>query len=168
VFLEQGPELASPSTTGTKPVDGIQCAPTEQLAYHIHAHLAVFRSGAAYSLPSGVGIPGSSVVQTPGGPVATGGQCIYWLHTHTSDGVIHVESPTRRIYSLGTFFDEWRQPLSSDQVAGLHGKIVAFVNGKQWKRSPRAIPLLPHEDIQLNIGEPAPPLVHVDWAKTGL
>ena len=138
------------------------------MAYHIHAHLAVFGNGALHSLPGGIGIPGSVVQQTPQGPVAAGGQCIYWLHTLTSDGVIHIESPTKRIYSLGTFFDEWRQPLTSDQVATLHGKVVAVVNGKRWNSSPRAIPLLPHEDIQLNVGEPAPPLMTVDWARTGL
>jgi hypothetical protein len=168
VLLEQGPALGSASTTGTQTVDGIACGPTEQLAYHIHAHLAVFGNGNLYSLPGGIGIPGSVVQQTSQGPVAAGGQCIYWLHTHTSDGIIHIESPTKRIYSLGTFFDEWRQPLSADQVGSLHGKIEAFVNGRQWKSSPRAIPLLPHEDIQLNVGEPAPPLMRVGWARTGL
>jgi hypothetical protein len=128
----------------------------------------VFRNGAIYALPGGVGIPGSAIAQTPQGPVANGGSCIYWLHTHTSDGVIHIESPTKRIYNLGTFFDEWRQPLTADQVASLHGKIQAFVNGKSWKSSPRAIPLLPHEDIQLNIGEPTPPLVTVNWSSARL
>jgi hypothetical protein len=32
----------------------------------------------------------------------------------------------------------------------------------------RAIPLLPHADIQLEIGEPIPPIVTVNWKKTGL
>ena len=43
-------------------------------------------------------------------------------------------------------------------MAGVHGAITAFFNGKPWKRSLRAIPLIPHADIQLDIGEPAPPL----------
>ncbi|MGI8507384.1 MAG: hypothetical protein ACR2MK_11400, partial [Solirubrobacteraceae bacterium] len=98
--LEQGPSLAPASTTQTGPVDGIRCAPAEQLAYHIHAHVAVFVEGAPYSLPAGIGIPGSTAEQTTRGPYAVGGHCIYWLHTHTSDGVIHIESPTQRIYTL--------------------------------------------------------------------
>ena len=53
------------------------------------------------------------------GRSAAGGQCIYWLHTHAPDGVIHIESPTQRIYTLGNFFDEWRQPLSANQVGGV-------------------------------------------------
>jgi hypothetical protein len=168
VPLEVGPQLAPASTTGTATVDGIRCGATEQLVYHIHIHFAVFVNDRLYALPAGVGIPGSQAENTTEGPVAAGGQCIYWLHTHTNDGIIHVESPTKRIYSLGNFFDEWHQPLSSTQVAGVHGKITAFFNGKPWKKSLRAIPLLPHALIQFDIGEPAPPLMSVDWSRTGL
>jgi hypothetical protein len=168
VPLEVGPSLGSTSTTQTGRVDGITCGPTEQLAYHIHAHLAVFDNGTLQSLPAGIGIPGSVAEQSSQGPIAAGGRCIYWLHTHTSDGVIHVESPTDRIYTLGNFFDEWHQPLSADQVANVHGHITAFLNGKVWTRSLRDIPLLPHALIQLNIGQPAAPLMSVNWSQTSL
>ena len=149
-------------------MDGIRCGATEQLVYHIHSHLAVFVNGQLYSLPPGIGIPGSKAEQTTQGPVAAGGQCIYWLHTHTSDGVIHVESPTQRVYTLGNFFDEWHQPLTANQVGTVHGKITAFINGQLWKKTLRDIPLLPHALIQLDIGQPAPPLVTVNWSNTGL
>ena len=168
VPIEQGPLLAPASTTGTGEVDGIKCAPIEQLVYHIHAHLAVFDNGRLYALPTGVGIPGSKPVMTQYGPVAVGGHCYYWLHTHTQDGVIHIESPKQAIYTLGNFFDEWHQPLSGDRVASLHGQVTAFVNGTQWKKSPRDIPLLPHEDIQFDIGDPIPPLLTVNWSNTQL
>jgi hypothetical protein len=168
VPLEQGPDLASASTTKPIAVDGIQCKPSEQLVYHIHAHLAVFDNGRLYALPGGIGIPGSQDEQSQYGPVAVGGQCYFWLHTHTADGVIHVESPLRSIFTLGDFFDVWRQPLTADRIASLHGKVSAFVDGKPWHKSVRAIPLLPHADIQLEIGEPIPPIVTVDWKKTGL
>jgi hypothetical protein len=168
VPLQTGPALAPASTTGTSKVDGISCGASEQLVYHIHAHLAVFKNGQAYTLPAGVGIPGSQAQQTNQGPIASGGSCIYWLHTHTTDGVIHIESPSKAIYTLGNFFDEWHQPLSETQVAGLSGKVTAFVNGKPWKKSPRDIPLLPHADIQLEIGQPAPAIVKTDWSQTQL
>jgi hypothetical protein len=168
VPLQTGPAFAPASTTGTGKVDGITCGPTEQLVYHIHAHLAVFKNGQAYALPAGVGIPGSHAVATNQGPIASGGSCIYWLHTHTTDGVIHIESPSKAIYTLGNFFDEWHQPLSAKQVGTLSGAVTAFVNGKPWKKDPRAIPLLPHEDVQLQIGEPAPPIVTIDWGQTQL
>ncbi|MGB9182963.1 MAG: hypothetical protein WCB67_02785 [Solirubrobacteraceae bacterium] len=166
--IESGPEIAPASTTQTATVDGIRCGATEQLAYHIHAHLAVFVSGRIYALPAGIGIPGSSAQQTSQGPVAAGGQCIYWLHTHTSDGVIHIESPTQRVYTLGNFFDEWHQPLTASQVGTVHGKITAFVNGHIWNKRLRDIPLLPHALIQLNIGQPAAPQLTVNWSQTGL
>lgn len=168
VPLQTGPEIAPASTTQTGKVDGITCGPTEQLVYHIHAHLAVFKNGQPYTLPAGVGIPGSHAVQTNQGPIASGGSCIYWLHTHTTDGVIHIESPSKAIYTLGNFFDEWHQPLSANQVGTVSGAITAFVNGKPWKKNPRTIPLLPHADIQLQIGEPPPPIVKIDWGQTQL
>lgn len=168
VPLEQGADIAPASTTRTGPVNGIQCGPTEQLAYHIHAHLAVFVNGAPRALPAGIGIPGSVTEQSNQGPVATGGQCIYWLHTHAPDGVIHVESPTERVYTLGDFFDEWHQPLSSNQVGDATGKVTALVNGKPWTKDPRSIPLIPHAVIQLNVGSPLAPFKNVSWSQTQL
>jgi hypothetical protein len=168
VPLQTGPSVAPASTTGTGKVDGITCGPSEQLVYHIHAHLAVFKNGQSYTLPAGIGIPGSRAVNTNQGPIASGGSCIYWLHTHTTDGVIHIESPVKKIYTLGNFFDEWHQPLSKTQAGTLSGPVTAFVNGKQYRKDPRDIPLLPHAVIQLQIGEPAPPLVKIDWSQTQL
>lgn len=167
--LEQGPQLAPASTTtpGT-PVDGIQCAPVEQLVYHIHAHLQVYVAGAPRSLPAAIGLIGPVAQQTQNGPFYGAQRCYYWLHTHASDGVIHIESPFHTIFTLGEFFDEWRQPLSSDQVAGARGKVTALVNGKPWTRSPRAIPLKKHAVIQLDVGSPAVPFHSVSWAGTQL
>lgn len=168
VPLEQGPTLAPASSTGTAPAGGTKCASVEQLAYHIHAHLAVFDGGTLYQLPAGIGIPDPQTQQTQYGPVVGSGKCFYWLHTHTSDGIIHIESPTKRIYTLGDFFAVWRQPLGPDRIARLHGRVTAFVNGKPWTKDPRDIPLVAHADIQLEIGQPAPPIMTVDWSKTQL
>ncbi len=164
VPIEQGADIAPAGTTQTGTVDGIRCGPTEQLAYHIHAHLSIFVDGKPRRLPGGIGIPGSQEVQTSVGPVAQGGQCIYWLHTHAPDGVIHVESPTERIYTLGNFFDEWHQPLSSSQVGDAKGKVTALVDGKPWTKDPRKIPLEPHSVIQLNVGSPQAPFQSLSWS----
>jgi hypothetical protein len=167
--LEAGPALApASSTTPGTPVDGIQCAPLEQLAYHIHAHLQVFVQGQSRSLPAAIGLLGPVAEETPAGPFYGAQQCYYWLHTHASDGVIHIESPTARVYTLGNFFDEWRQPLSSDQVASATGKVTAFVNGRLFTRTPRDIPLQPHAVIQLDVGSPVIPFHPVSWAGTVL
>ena len=168
VPIEQGADLARASTTQTGPVDGIQCGATEQLAYHVHAHLQVYVNGKPRALPGGIGIPGSSVQQSSEGPVASGGSCIYWLHTHAPDGVIHIESPTQRIYTLGNFFDEWHQPLTATQVAGEHGKVTAVVNGHPWTKNVRGIPLNPHTVVQLSVGGPVVPFQTIAWAQTQL
>ncbi|MGI8429877.1 MAG: hypothetical protein ACR2OB_11370 [Solirubrobacteraceae bacterium] len=167
VPLEQGPALAPAGTTQIKTVDRIRCGASEQLAYHIHAHLAVYARGALRSLPGGVGIPRSVPQQTPEGPVAAGGDCIYYLHTHTPDGVIHIESPVKRSYTLGEFFDEWHQPLSPTRVGTVGGSVTALLDGRRFTGNPRSIPLASHGVIQLDVGSPAPPQP-VSWAQTQL
>jgi len=167
--LEQGPDLApAATTTQGATVDGVQCAPIEQLAYHIHAHLQVYVNGQPRALPAAVGLIGPIYENTPYGRFYGAQQCYYWLHTHASDGVIHIESPTARVYTLGTFFDEWRQPLTTTDVAGNKGKLTAFVNGKPWTKDPRAIPLIPHESIDLDVGTPVVPAHEISWAGTKL
>lgn len=128
-------------------MDGVACQTTEQAVYHIHAHLAIYDSGAAREVPAGVGIPG----------FAEGGKCLYWLHTHDASGIIHVESPTKRVYTLGQFFDIWGQPLSSSQVGRVTGSVTAFVNGKRFSGDPSSIKLTPHAVIQLDVGTVVPP-----------
>lgn len=167
--LEAGAFLGSASTTTPgATVDGIRCQANEQVAYHIHAHLQVYFDGLPRALPGGIGIISPVPQQTPAGSFFSASQCYYWLHTHTTDGVIHVESPSQRIYTLGDFFDEWRQPLSSDRIANLQGRVQAIVNGKLWTKSPRDIPLVPHAQIQLSIGQPAPPYEPISWSGTSL
>ena len=165
VPIEAGPEIAPANTTGTNDVDGITCGATEQLAYHIHSHLQIYVNGQPRALPGGIGIPGSTVQpSSQAGPVAAGGQCIYWLHTHAPDGVIHVESPTARIYTLGNFFDEWHEPLTASRIGNAAGTITAYVNGKAWKGDPRLIQLKPHAVIQLDAGQPAVPFRAMSWS----
>lgn len=167
--LETGPLLAPASTTlpGTI-VDGIQCAPLEQLAYHIHAHLQVYVDGRPRTLPAAIGLVDPMAQQTPYGPFYGAQKCYYWLHTHATDGIIHIESPTPRIYTLGNFFDLWGQPLSDRRVAGAAGVVRATVNGRRWTKGPRAIPLKKHEVIQLAVGKPIPRFHKVNWAASQL
>jgi hypothetical protein len=167
--LEPGAELApASSTTQGATVDGVQCAPIEQLVYHIHSHLQVYVNGQPRSLPAAIGLIGPVAQNTPYGKFYGAQTCYYWLHTHTNDGVIHVESPSKRIYTLGNFFDEWRQPLSPTQVAGDKGKVTAFLNGKPWTKNPRTIPLIPHASIDLDVGTPVVPPKVISWSGTSL
>lgn len=158
VALENGPVLATaaavPQAQGTKAIVG--CGATEQLATHIHAHLAVFVDGGVRAIPPGVGMLGQVQLQsTPKGKFATGSSiCLYWLHTHAQDGIIHVEAPAGRTFVLGQFFAVWGQPLGSDQVGPATGPVTAYVNGQRWTQNIADIPLTSHGTIQLDVGTP--------------
>ena len=86
---------------------------------------------------------------------------------HAQDGVIHVESPTTRTYTLGQFFAIWGQPLSKTQVGPATGTLTVFVNGKPYTGDPAAITLGSREDIQIDVGTPVP-FKAVDWSKSQL
>lgn len=135
-------------------VDGIQCLGAEQTLFHIHAHLAVFVNGAARQIPYGVGITNPQVQSSAQGPFVGGGSCFYWLHTHVADGIIHIESPVQRTFTLGDFFDIWGQPLSATQVGSARGPVTAIYDGELDLGDPRDIPLEAHAQIQLEVGRP--------------
>lgn len=153
--LESGPDLApaaSPPPGGS--VDGISCDAGEQLLFHIHARLTIFVDGRSVRIPAGVGIADPQAVQSPRGTVVESGSCFSWLHTHADDGVVHIESPVQRRFTLGDFFDIWSQPLSESQVGPAKGRVTALVGNRVWLGDPRAIPLRAHAQIQLEVGNP--------------
>jgi hypothetical protein len=147
--------LAGTETAATgQPVDGISCQTSEQTLFHIHAHLTIFVNGAARQVPAAIGIPGAQATQTAQGPFIESGTCFYWLHTHAADGIIHIESPVQRTYTLGNFFDVWGQPLGPDQLGPESGHVVAIYNGQVYQGNPRDIPLTAQAQIQLQVGTP--------------
>jgi hypothetical protein len=170
VPVPNAPQLASNASSATgSVVDGIQCNAGEKLIYHVHTHLTVFVNGIARQIPYGLGIsPPRHVTYTTQGPYVDAGTCFYWLHTHAADGIIHIESPLRRVYTLGNFFDIWGQPLSSNQVGPAKGKVTALYNGKLYTGNPRNIPLGSHTEIELDVGTPLIKQVGISWAATGL
>ena len=146
----------APSATG-QPIDGIQCQTQEQVLFHIHAHLAIYDNGQPVTVPLGIGIPDAQVQNTTEGQFAASGDCFYWLHSHQTDGIIHVESPVQRTFTLGNYFDIWGQPLSATRVAGSSGTVIAYVNGLRYQGDPRDIPLQAHSVIQLDVGTDVAP-----------
>jgi hypothetical protein len=155
VPLPDASELASPaSETPATPVDGIECLGSEQLLFHIHAHLTVYVDGRARRIRYGIGIRNPQTQQTPEGTFVASGSCFYWLHTHSSDGIIHIESPVDRTFTLGDFFDVWRQRLTPGRVGPISGPVTTIYNGRLYKGSPRNVPLTAHAQIQLEVGRP--------------
>jgi hypothetical protein len=169
VPIPSAPALASAATAATgSPVDGISCQTSEQTLFHIHAHLTIFVNGAARQVPAAIGIPGAVAQQTQTGPFIGSGTCFYWLHTHAADGIVHIESPVQRTYTLGQFFDEWGQPLGPDVVGSAHGHVTVLVNGKVFTGNPRDVSLTAHAQIQLEVGTPLVAPESISWANTGL
>jgi len=127
-----------------QPVDGIRCDQMEGSVFHIHQHLAIYQDGKPVLIPSDVGRPLAA-------------QCLYWLHTHTPDGIIHVESPTFSAFTLGQFFDIWGQPLSTT-VAGpartRKGGMRVYLDGTLYHGNPRSIELTQHAEITIEVGPP--------------
>lgn len=156
VPIPQVPVLANPLTLhlGEK-IDGIPCQTVEKIVFHIHAHLSIFVDGKQKQIPYGIGIgPPYQGQPYKYGPFVTEGSCFMWLHTHTADGIIHMEAPKQITFNLGDFFDIWGQKLSSSQVGPAKGKVVALVDGKVVGGNPRSIVLKDHELIQLDVGTP--------------
>jgi hypothetical protein len=147
--------LAQRALPAGQPIAGISCDAMEGNRIHIHQHLLILDHGKPVPVPADVGRPAS-------------GQCLYWLHTHTPDGVIHIESPTDRTFTLGDFFAIWSQPLNTKHaasaVATSKETLKAWVDGKPYAGDPSKIPLTKHADIVIEVGPPfsAPPKF-TDW-----
>jgi hypothetical protein len=126
------------------PVDGIYCDALEQTAYHIHAHLTIYINGKQVAIPQGIGI-------------ASDQSCFYWLHTHTSDGVVHIEFPNQGTPTLGNFLDIWGQSFNSlgyqNELASSTGWTI-YVDGKQVTENFNQLVLQPHQVITIAYNSP--------------
>ena len=137
------------------PVAGIACDAMEGSRMHTHQHLVLIDRGKEVPIPANVG-------QRPER------NCLYWVHTHTPDGIIHIESPQPRTFTLGDFFTIWGQPLDRADAATMHAArgaaLKVWVNGKPYRGDPRAIPLVAHADIVIEAGPPfVPPPKFTNW-----
>ncbi len=126
------------------PVDGIFCDQLEQTSYHIHAHLTIYLNGQPVSIPQGVGI-------------ASDQSCLYWLHTHDSTGVLHIEAPKKVSPTLADFLDIWGQGFSS---LGFHNELASsagwtiYVDGKQVNSTFKQLVLQSHMVITIAYNSP--------------
>ena len=110
---------------------GLVLLDAEGQVLHIHAHLDVFVNGALVSVPAEIGIDVAAQRISP-------------LHTHDDSGVIHVESPVMRDFTLGQFFAEWRQSLRGSAV---------YVGGAPYSGDPAALVLRAHQEIAVVYGQ---------------
>ena len=143
IVAAQAPTLAALG----QPINGISCDAMEGQRIHIHQHLVILDHGRQVDIPANVG-------QVPAR------RCLYWIHTHTPDGIIHIETPKDRSFTLGDFFAVWGQPLSRTRAASAKAKIRrrlrVWVDGKPYTGNPRGIKLASHTDIVIEAGPPYP------------
>ena len=134
------------------PLD-LDANPTEVLTYHIHQHLEIFVNGKKVDVPAFIGINDSAYITE--------------LHTHAPDGIIHIEAPSNKHYTLGTFFAEWGIFLSNRCVGAYCQGYKWYVNGKAQTGSPFAHELNQHEQIVFAVGTP-PKTIPSTYNWTGL
>lgn len=165
--------LAPASTTvGGTSVGAVTCQTQakEVVKYHIHIYVSVYVDGRRLRIPAGVGMTQpSSIAHYSTGPYYDVGlyNCLYWIHTHVNDGVVHVEAPTKRAFTLGQFFDVWGQPLGAGQAGPARGPVVVFENGQRLTGDPRSTPLMPHGVIQIDVGSPVVAFQPVTYKVSG-
>ncbi len=141
---------------------GLDPLPEEGQAVHIHQHLDVFVRGRPVTVPADIGV---------------GPRLAFFADVHTHEnGVIHVESPTVRSYSLGQFFAIWGVPLSATCIGSLcergDRQLRVWVNGKPVSADPTRIVLAEHQQIVIAYGTaeqiPDPVPASFDFASVGL
>ena len=135
---------------------GIPCDALEHTQVHYHAALQILYQGNLVNIPGDVGRLSA---------------CLYWLHVHAeSPGVIHIEAPKGRTFTLGDFFKVWAaskgtpEPLDATHVSKfiLTGDqtLVVYVDPgdgtgpKVYTGDPALIVLKAHEVITLEITPP--------------
>ena len=139
----------SDNTAPVGTIQGVECDPTEGTVLHVHAHLDLIVDSKSATIPAGIGIKPN--------------ECLYWLHTHNTSGVIHIESPQQTTFTLGQFIQVWdNTPGISPKFEEIsHGdkNIRVFVNGVEVKDNYENIKLFAHDEIALvsgNISQPIP------------
>ena len=120
-------------------------SPAEGTAVHLHQHLDLYVDGAKVPVLAGIGID-PAVGFAP-------------LHTHDASGVIHIESPTARGYTLGEFFAVWGvrftpSCLGGDCAAG-DRRLRVYVDGAAYPGDPTTLLLASHQEIVVAFGTAA-------------
>ncbi len=138
------------------------------LVRHDHTHVDLIVNGRHVTIPAGVGMaepkdtgpcPKSSsrVGDCTTGHVYVAQVANSPIHTHSTSGIIHIESDRKGGFTLGQFFDEWGVRLTSRCVGGYCARGVrqlrVYVNGKRVA-NPRAVPLLNRQEIAVVYGGP--------------
>ena len=122
---------------------GLTALGAEGSVAHIHQHLDLYVNGKKVQLPPFVGINDNSYITE--------------VHVHDTSGVIHIESPTKKTFTLGQLFGEWGVKLTASCVGRYCGQLKWWVNGARRTGDPAGLALKSHQEIVIAAGPP--PLV---------
>jgi hypothetical protein len=127
---------------------GVHLLPVEGNVLHIHQHLDIYVNGKHVTVPALIGIKRKG----EGAEFAE-------LHTHATDGVIHLESARAQAFSLGQFFGTWGLYLAKNCIGNLcspPAQLKVYVNGKEIPATadPVRLVLEQHDEIAIVYGTP--------------
>jgi hypothetical protein len=131
------------------------------LVRHDHVHLDLIVNGQAVGVPAGVGLvepvdfgPADSPGET--GDFFGGAITVSPLHTHSSSGVIHIESDRPAQFTLGQFFAEWQVRFNAQCLGryctGTVRELRVYVDGVRVTGDPRAVVLTNKQEIAVVFG----------------
>jgi hypothetical protein len=136
----------------------------EALAFHIHQHLDLYVDGQHVTVPQYIGFGVN--------PTTNQAQFLTELHTHRTDGIVHVESAQRLDYQLKQFFGEWGVRLTAKCLGSFKGScdnLQWWVNGVKRTGNPANLILKNHEEIVITVGKPPAKLPKTyAWAAHGV
>jgi hypothetical protein len=125
---------------------GLPVSTTAGTAVNLEAHLDLLVDGLTVAVPAEIGVGAFGGFRGP-------------LSTQDASGIIHVDSPIARSFTLGQFIDVWGVSLDDDCVGGrcdgMGRLLYVWVNGQPYAGSPRDILLAQHQEIVLSLGTPA-------------
>jgi hypothetical protein len=145
-----GSQSAQTNTTASNsafaPVNTVSCDNGEHGDFHHHIHLSMHIDSQAVVIPQNIGINNGAL-----------NPCLYWLHTHDTSGVIHIEAPAQRTYTIGDFLDVWYQrfaQLGYPSQLGLTSGWQVYVNGQIYTGNFRNIPMEDHTLVTMAYNSP--------------
>jgi hypothetical protein len=139
-----------------------------RLIRHEHDHIDVIVNGQPIIIPAGVGMA-EPLDFGPCPPGFDDGDCATGnfydglitdapLHTHSTSGIIHLETDRPGTFTLGRFFDEWGVRLNQSCIgaycAGNRNEMRVYVNGARVVGDPRAVVLGNLQEIAVIYGGP--------------
>jgi hypothetical protein len=133
-----------------QPIDGLACRAAA--GQRVQAHIELFAYGRVMPIPPGIGMAPPLLRR---GAHVLRGRCSYPVRTTEPTGVLELRA--RPTVSLGELFDIWGQPLSSTRLAAFRGSVRAYIAGRRWRGDPRAVPIVRHGVIAIEVGEAIQP-----------